>query len=50
LGFERWSGMPLGLAYILLISALASVLENVAVLGLDNLLVPLLVALMITNH
>lgn len=48
--FGHWSGMPLGLNYILAVSALASVLENLAVFGLDNLLVPLFVALVLANR
>jgi dolichol kinase len=49
-GFSHWSGMPLGLVYILTVSVAASILENLAVLGLDNLLVPLFIALLLVNH
>jgi len=48
--FERWSGLPLELGYALLISGMATVAENVAVFGLDNLLVPLIVAIMLVNR
>jgi dolichol kinase len=50
LAVGHWSNMPLGLHYALAISVLASILENLAVFGSDNLLVPLLVALMLVNH
>jgi phytol kinase len=50
LAFGHWSNMSLGLGYVLVVSTLATILENLAVLGLDNLMVPLLVALMLVNH
>ena len=50
LGFNYWSGMSVGLIYILAVSVMASALENLAVMGLDNLLVPLLVAFMLAHH
>jgi phytol kinase len=50
LAVGHWSNMPLGFHYALAISVLASILENLAVFGSDNLLVPLLVALMLANH
>jgi phytol kinase len=42
--------ISIGVGTIILISALATVLENLAVQGLDNLAVPLLVALMLIYH
>lgn len=36
--------------YLLLSSAIACILENLAALGLDNLLVPVSVALLLTHH
>jgi phytol kinase len=50
LAFEHWSGTALGFGYVALVSALATILENLAIMGLDNLLVPLLVALMLINR
>jgi phytol kinase len=50
LAFNHWGDEPLSLSYILLVSVIASGLENLASLGLDNLLVPLFVALMLVNH
>jgi len=50
LAFSHWGGQPLSLAFVLAISALASVLENIGVLGSDNLLVPVLVAIALVNH
>lgn len=49
-GLKYWAGMPLELGHVVLISALATVVENVAVFGLDNLLVPVLVALLLVNR
>ncbi|HZL07772.1 MAG TPA: hypothetical protein VFC50_01105 [Candidatus Dormibacteraeota bacterium] len=50
LAYEHWSGVALGLGYVALVSALATILENVAIMGLDNLLVPMLVALLLVNR
>jgi phytol kinase len=50
LAIGHWGNMPLGFHYALVISVLATALENLAVFGSDNLLVPLLVALMLANH
>lgn len=44
LGFVYLSGIPLSSAAILGIAYLAALIENIGVYGLDNLLVPLLVA------
>jgi len=49
-GFSQWSGQTLTLSYMLVVGALATALENVAVWGLDNVLVPLLVAVMLVNR
>lgn len=46
-GFSYWSDMPLSLAPIAVTSLAATLLENIAVHGLDNLLVPLLMALLL---
>jgi dolichol kinase len=48
-GYSHWSGHGLGIAWIILGSAAASIIENFGVKGLDNLLVPLLVVLILTN-
>lgn len=50
LAFNHWGHEPLSLVFILAVTSLATVLENLAVFGLDNLAVPLLVALMLANH
>jgi phytol kinase len=50
LGVGHWGNMGVGLSYALIVAAVASVLENLAAYGSDNLLVPLLVALMLINH
>jgi len=50
LAYGHYSGVSVTIGYALLVSALATALENVAVFGLDNLLVPLLVAFMLVNH
>jgi phytol kinase len=50
LAFEHWSGVSLGFGYAAATSALATVLENLGVFGLDNVLVPLAVALMLVNR
>jgi phytol kinase len=44
IGFSLKSGQHLGPAFILDLSVVASLIENVGVAGLDNLLVPVLVA------
>jgi phytol kinase len=50
LAFNQWGDRPLSLAFMLAVTGLATLLENLAVFGLDNLLVPLFVALMLANH
>jgi dolichol kinase len=50
LAYGHWSGQSLTASYILVVSLMATALENVAVWGLDNLLVPLLVATLLVNH
>lgn len=50
LEFSHVSHIFLQLRWILGISAIASILENIAVLGLDNLLVPVAVALLLLHH
>lgn len=49
LGYAAWSPHDLSLAWIAGISALITIVENVAVRGLDNLLVPLAVALLLMH-
>jgi phytol kinase len=50
LGYNHFGGHPMGPAVLLGISMLVTALENVAVGGLDNLLVPLAVTLILTNR
>lgn len=47
---NHWGELPLTLGYAVAISAVASALENVAARGFDNLIVPLVVALMLINR
>jgi len=49
-GYSHASGQELDVAFILTTSLLATALENVAVWGLDNLLVPLLIAVLLVNR
>jgi phytol kinase len=50
LAFNQWGDQSLSVVFMLLVTGLATILENLAVFGLDNLLVPLFVALMLANH
>jgi len=49
-GFSHYSNTHLTLAWITGIAAIACFIENLAIRGLDNLLVPLVVALLLTHH
>jgi phytol kinase len=49
LGYAQWSGSSLGLLQLTGIASLATIVENVGVKGLDNLLVPLLIAALLSN-
>jgi len=49
LGFRQWADVSLGLGAAVGISALASIVENLAVHGLDNLVLPVVVALLLTR-
>lgn len=49
-GFSHYSHAQLGLTAIVGMSAAASVIENLAIRGLDNLLVPLAIALLLVNR
>jgi len=48
--FEHFGKIHLSLAWMVIASALACILENVAAYGLDNLLVPLVVAFLLIHH
>jgi phytol kinase len=50
IGFSHYSHSNLGLNWIVGISAAATLIENFAIRGLDNLLVPLAVALLLVHH
>lgn len=51
LGYNHLApGQSLSVVLVITISVLASILENIAVRGLDNLLVPMLVALLLAHH
>lgn len=50
IGFSHYAHTYVALAWIAGISAAASAIENLAIRGLDNLLVPLAVALLLTYH
>jgi phytol kinase len=49
-GYSHASGQELNLAFIAGVALLSTALENVAVWGLDNLLVPLFVAVVLVNR
>lgn len=49
LAFSGHLAASLNLGLMVVISAVASVIENVGVMGLDNLLIPLVVALILVN-
>lgn len=49
IGFDVWGGASIGVAQIIGIAALATAVENLGVKGLDNLLVPLGVGVLITQ-
>jgi dolichol kinase len=49
LGYSLWSTAGLGHGYIIAGSLGAAILENLAPLGLDNLLVPLFIGILLTN-
>lgn len=48
--FSHYSGQSLSIGFMLAVSLAASLIENVGVKGLDNLLVPLAVAVLLINH
>ncbi len=50
IGFTHYSGISLSITRLLLVSAGAALLENLAAIGLDNFLVPLYVALLLINN
>ncbi|PIZ63604.1 hypothetical protein COY17_00485 [Candidatus Saccharibacteria bacterium CG_4_10_14_0_2_um_filter_52_9] len=50
LACSHFGGLSLGLGWVLGISVLLSVLENLAIVGLDNLLIPMAVALLLVHR
>lgn len=50
MGFSHYAHVDLGLAWIAAIGAAACLIENFAIRGLDNLLVPLAVSLLLIHH
>jgi phytol kinase len=50
LGYNHFGMGDLGIRFILLTSFTTCLLENIAVLGLDNLFVPVFIAYLISNH
>jgi phytol kinase len=50
IAFSHFSKIHLSLVWMLIASALACLLENLAAFGLDNLLVPVVVALLLIHH
>ncbi len=50
LGYNQLASQDLSLSFIAGVSLVATIVENLAVWGLDNLLVPLVVALLLVNH
>jgi phytol kinase len=49
-GYMHFGDQNVALGWIIGLSALASAIENIAVRGLDNLLVPVAVALLLAHH
>jgi phytol kinase len=50
MAYGHWSGMALGVGYAAATASLATIFENAGAFGLDNLLVPMAVALMLVNR
>jgi len=50
IGYAHFADVHLGLIFVLGAAALATVIENFAVAGLDNLLVPLVVGLLLVHY
>ncbi len=50
IGYNHWSGTVIPVNSMIMISVLASLIENLATRGFDNLLVPILVAILLVNH
>jgi phytol kinase len=50
LSFSHFGKIHLGLAWIVLSSLMACLLENIAAYGLDNILVPVVVAFLLIHH
>ncbi len=50
IGFVHYSGINLEFTTLLIISFISSLLENIAIFGLDNLIVPLFIATLISHH
>jgi phytol kinase len=48
--FEHYGKIHISLAWMVIASAFACILENLAAYGLDNLLVPLVVAFLLIHH
>ncbi len=48
--YSHHGGAPISGTYIFLISFISAILENISILGLDNLTVPLLTAILLSNH
>ncbi|HUA13145.1 MAG TPA: hypothetical protein VL989_01455 [Candidatus Sulfotelmatobacter sp.] len=49
-GYAHFATVTLSLSFILIVSVMSALLENIAVYGLDNVLVPLFVAFVLINH
>ena len=50
LGFSRYSHISITLFWAIGVAGAASIIENLAIRGLDNLLVPVVVALLLTHY
>lgn len=48
--FNHYSGQVLGIGFIISSAVIATVVENIAVWGLDNLFVPLLIAVLLVSR
>ena len=49
-GYAHFAHVHLSLPFILTVSLISCAFENIAVYGLDNIIVPLLITLLLVNH
>ena len=49
-GYAHFAHIHLSVAFILIVSLISCAFENIAVFGLDNIIVPILITLLLINH